>query len=438
MDSEIVNDQRKAIGEFYSNTELYCDSLNKAEDSRIKEKERNDNEALKEASAINDSIQEFRSKLIQHKILVEKSTKNVDWSPNILGDITEKENQSLKESYYQSIDQANRKAGLLDYCIGQYDRYLLLQKKEKTERESRNAIIIIAVIVILVIGVVIVGGVISSQQNLKATQTEMTQQIKMGSLIGSPTNSIISMNIPANVEWTNTNISVLMGDEIHIKAQGQWKNDPGYSLYDANGYTGSGDPNAVLPTANVGALIGKIGDCQPFLVGNELTFNASCTGILSLGMNDSLYGYDNNVGEVSSQIEINPSIQPQQMNIPSLQSTQQVLVPSPQPMEESSSQSPAPFPTMDFSCPGAPPIRVELGDLVRVTTTDGDKLSLRSSPNGSHNIIDYISEGMELRVIGEHVCSENFTYWKIQIWGTTETGWVREGDYSLYYIEPIY
>jgi hypothetical protein len=326
----------------------------------------------------------------------------------------------------------------LDYCIGQYERYLLFQKKEKSERESRNAIIIIFAIVIFVIGVVIVGGVVSSQQNLKATQTEMTQQINTGSLIESSTNLIISRNIPAYVEWINTNISVLTGDEIQIKAQGQWKNDPGYSLYDANGYTGSGDPNAVLPTANVGALIGKIGDCQPFFVGDELTFNASCTGNLFLGMNDSLDSYSNNVGELNVRIEINPTTQPQQTNTPSLQSIQQAIVPSSQPTQESASRSPTPFPIMDFSCPGAPPIRVKLGDLVRVTTTDGDRLRLRSSPNGSNNIIDMIPEGMELRVIGEHVCSENFTYWKIQISGTTETGWVREGDYSLYYIEPIY
>ena len=41
--------------------------------------------------------------------------------------------------------------------------------------------------------------------------------------------------------------------------------------------------------------------------------------------------------------------------------TQTIPQPSPQPAR----QVPTPFPTMDISCPGAPPIRVEVGDLVR-------------------------------------------------------------------------
>jgi RNA polymerase subunit RPABC4/transcription elongation factor Spt4 len=115
-----------------------------------------------------------------------------------------------------------------------------------------------------------------------------------------------------------------------------------------------------------------------------------------------------------------------------------LLVPSPQPTQPIPTSFPTLFPTMDISCPGAPPIRVEAGDLVRVTTTEGDKLNLRSSPKVVNNIIDLIPAGTKLRVISGPNCSDNSTFWEIQILESTEQGWVMEGDLSLYYIEPIY
>jgi hypothetical protein len=116
-----------------------------------------------------------------------------------------------------------------------------------------------------------------------------------------------SLKLDSNTEWQDTNINIQIGDEIQINAQGEWKNDPGYSLYDANGYAYPSDSNCLLSTAKVGALIGKIGDCQPFLIGIELTFNASCTGNLFLSMNDSFDGFGNNVGELTVKIELNPT-----------------------------------------------------------------------------------------------------------------------------------
>ena len=108
------------------------------------------------------------------------------------------------------------------------------------------------------------------------------------------------------------------------------------------------------------------------------------------------------------------------------------------PLPRIQSQSPIPFPTKGISCRGAPPIRVKAGDLVHVTTTEGDKLILRSSPEVDDNMITMLLAGIELRIIDGPVCSDNFSYWEIKIPGTIQTGWVAEGDNSLYYIEPIY
>jgi hypothetical protein len=91
-----------------------------------------------------------------------------------------------------------------------------------------------------------------------------------------------------------------------------------------------------------------------------------------------------------------------------------------------------------ITCPGAPSIRVDVGDLVRVTTTDGSPLFLRSSPRIDNNAIDSLTRGMQLRIVDGPVCSDNFSYWKVKIPGTSSIGWVAEGNFSLYFIEPIY
>ena len=105
------------------------------------------------------------------------------------------------------------------------------------------------------------------------------------------------------------------------------------------------------------------------------------------------------------------------------------------------SSNPTPYPIMSYRCPGARASQVAKGDLVKVTTTQGDKLLLRSSPEkltNNANKLDSFPAGTELRVIGDYACSDNYMFWPVQVPGTNEQGWVIEGDFQLYYIEPIY
>ncbi len=149
MATEIVNKQRKAIRDFYSNNDLYCDRLNNAEELSIKEKENDDNEAQEETSAFNYSIQELRGKISHFKTRAEKIIINVEWLPDILGSGSKKGDLSFRECYYQSIDQAKMKAELLEKYFFQYDKYLSIKKNKKSDNKLRNISIVLFIILII-------------------------------------------------------------------------------------------------------------------------------------------------------------------------------------------------------------------------------------------------------------------------------------------------
>lgn len=102
-------------------------------------------------------------------------------------------------------------------------------------------------------------------------------------------------------------------------------------------------------------------------------------------------------------------------------------------------------PTVEpFVCPNAPTPRLEVGEVVRVTFTDGLPLRVRETPVVNNtNIITQIQEGTQMTVIDGPRCApipdtgSSFVFWKIEVTATGLTGWVAEGDSSAYYIEPV-
>jgi len=95
-----------------------------------------------------------------------------------------------------------------------------------------------------------------------------------------------------------------------------------------------------------------------------------------------------------------------------------------------------------FVCPGAPPPRVKVGDLARVTITNGLPLRVRETPVVNNtNVIAQIAEGTAFRITNGPECapipntSDSFVFWEITIESTGLTGWVAEGDKSIYFIE---
>lgn len=115
--------------------------------------------------------------------------------------------------------------------------------------------------------------------------------------------------IPANREWTDTEIDVLAGDTIRFSTQGTIH----YTSTKTCGPDGASreitDLFRALPVNDVGrgaliGLIGQAGTATPFFVGATAEFKIEKAGRLFLGINDDKY--DNNTGSFKTQIDIMP------------------------------------------------------------------------------------------------------------------------------------
>ncbi len=86
------------------------------------------------------------------------------------------------------------------------------------------------------------------------------------------------------------------------------------------------------------------------------------------------------------------------------------------------------------NCGSAPPVRMTLNTLGRVTFTDGTPTRLRQAPNGT--IIIEMVEGTSFTVVGGPLCASPFNWWQVQLSNGLQ-GWVAEGSANVYYIEPL-
>lgn len=87
--------------------------------------------------------------------------------------------------------------------------------------------------------------------------------------------------------WTDTGVDVRAGQEIYFQTSGQVTWSPNKRV-DANGTRDTkSNPARPLPTRNGGALIGRIGDRDTFLIGLDVgPFRIRQSGRLYLGVND--------------------------------------------------------------------------------------------------------------------------------------------------------
>ena len=107
-------------------------------------------------------------------------------------------------------------------------------------------------------------------------------------------------------DWANSGVTVVATQQLTIRATGVvFVTDGG----DAAGPDGLGEcPACVLPTANRGALIGRIQGMatagEPFLVGASFDAEAAETGVLHLLVNDETGAYDDNAGVLSVEVQL--------------------------------------------------------------------------------------------------------------------------------------
>jgi Ca2+-binding EF-hand superfamily protein len=115
------------------------------------------------------------------------------------------------------------------------------------------------------------------------------------------------VRVSAQEEWTDTGLDVRSGDLLRIRADGTIilsENDQGNDRGNAAGaFSGRRAQGALIPTANAGALIARIGDGPVFLVGSEdWAQRVSRSGRLFLGINDDHLA--DNRGELQVQLTI--------------------------------------------------------------------------------------------------------------------------------------
>jgi hypothetical protein len=94
------------------------------------------------------------------------------------------------------------------------------------------------------------------------------------------------INVSAAQRWTATGIQVRRGEPLDISASGEITVGGGNAPASPAG-TGEMRTENTIQGAPTGALIGRIGNGQPFVIGTQTRIQAPAAGQLFLGVNDS-------------------------------------------------------------------------------------------------------------------------------------------------------
>jgi hypothetical protein len=108
--------------------------------------------------------------------------------------------------------------------------------------------------------------------------------------------------VPANQRWISTGLTVRRGETLTFNTTGQVQLGPDSNDTASSAGSNSGRyaPASPLPRALAGALIGRIGNGQPFAIGNQTSVAMPAAGQLFLGINDDNVG--DNQGEFRVEI----------------------------------------------------------------------------------------------------------------------------------------
>jgi hypothetical protein len=87
-------------------------------------------------------------------------------------------------------------------------------------------------------------------------------------------------------------------------------------------------------------------------------------------------------------------------------------------------------------CPGAPPQRVQVGEMARVCT-QSDRLVVRTEPSRTAAELTRLETGESFLITGGPSCADNWSWWQVRA-ASGEVGWVAEGgdDVDPYFICP--
>ncbi len=106
------------------------------------------------------------------------------------------------------------------------------------------------------------------------------------------------------------------------------------------------------------------------------------------------------------------------------------------PLTEIAIQPLTPFPTLAPVCEDAPSSRMMIGERGRVGSQDMRPLNVRANAGTEGRILGRLEVGDVFRVLDGAVCSNGFVWYYVERVDGRLKGWVAEGEFGFYYIEP--
>jgi hypothetical protein len=111
------------------------------------------------------------------------------------------------------------------------------------------------------------------------------------------------ITIPSQQQWTPTGVTVRRGEWVSFNASGEIHiGSEGNPAIGVNGLPGVIAPGAPVANGASGALIGRVGNGAPFVIGNQSRVQMPSAGQLFLGVNDG--NLPDNTG--SFQVQVTP------------------------------------------------------------------------------------------------------------------------------------
>jgi hypothetical protein len=113
-----------------------------------------------------------------------------------------------------------------------------------------------------------------------------------------------TLNVSATEAWTDTGITVSVGQRLEIRSSGEVATTPGGSYAGPNGQEYRCNGECTFPGGHFGQLLGRIGSSGAiFVAGSSYSQVSTSAGHLFLGINDCCDWKDNS-GQISVTISL--------------------------------------------------------------------------------------------------------------------------------------
>ena len=96
-----------------------------------------------------------------------------------------------------------------------------------------------------------------------------------------------AFTVPGNQQWIETDVTVQQGANVDVRVTGEIEYAPNVRVSAAGApRKGPGGGDVPIPNAPAGALIGRVDNGQPFVIGRNTSVRMPASGTLFLGIND--------------------------------------------------------------------------------------------------------------------------------------------------------